>query len=634
MTPHTQADHPGASRGDPVRWVAALLTALPPLLAFNLSPSPTLINQLLAFGTWGGFVLALAPGRVCGKAWPLHAALLALVAAVLWSWGPGQLPASLALSALAQLAGAMLVAWAGTEVARRSDAVDAFAAFAWGLLAAGLLSVAVALVQVFAPAWTDGGLIAHSGLVGRAVGNLRQPNHLCSLLLWAVIAAVALLELRRLSLPLAAAAVLLLVFAIELTASRTGAGALLLLAAWGLLGRRLSRPTRWLLVATPVIYALSFGAMWAWGEWMQQAVGAEARMAGGGNGIESPNTRGRIWANALALIAQQPWTGVGFGEFNLAWSLTEFPQRPTAFFDHTHTLPLQLAVELGLPLATLVMGLLGLALLRAWQRWRAVDGDRRTAASAAWMIVLGIGVHSMVEYPLWYAYFLLPTGFAWGFALGIVRTEAALPQPARPAPSGQALGGAMMVCAALALVDYLQVVAIYAPGTDAAPLAQRIEQGQRSLLFAYQGDYAAATSGRTDAGAALAFERAPHFLMDTRLMMAWARYLHASGRDELARSLVLRLREFRNADAKGFLGVCGAPQGAASAVGAGQASAADPGASAAADAEEADDTPPDVAGFQCQPPQGAHAWREFLGTMAAAASAASPAAPATASAPR
>ncbi|MBL0151351.1 MAG: O-antigen ligase C-terminal domain-containing protein [Ideonella sp.] len=609
------------SRDDMLRGLAALLTAAPPLLAYNLPPSPTLINQCLAFGAWGGFVLALAPGRWSGKAWPLQAALLGLVAAVWWSWGPGLLPASLALSALAQLLGAMLVAWAGTEVARRTDAVGAFVAFAWGLLAAGVASTVVAFVQVFLPSWADGNLIAHSGLVGRAVGNLRQPNHLCSLLLWAVIAAIALLELRRLSLRLTVAAVIAMVFAIELTASRTGAGALLLLAAWGLLGRRLSRPTRWLLVATPVIYALSFGAMWAWGEWVQQAFGAEARLAGAGNGIESPNTRGRIWANALAMIAQQPWTGVGFGEFNLAWSLTEFPQRPTAFFDHTHTLPLQLAVELGLPLSALVMGLLLLALARGWQRWRRVDGDRRTAASAAWMIVLGIGVHSMVEYPLWYAYFLLPAAFAWGYTLGIEPDEAAAEQPKSPSFAGQAWGAAMVLCAALALVDYARVVVIYAPGADAAPLAQRIERGQRSLLFSYQGDYAAATSGRVDSGTALAFERAPHFLMDTRLMMAWAKYLHATGRDELARSLVLRLREFRNADAKGFLDAClarAAPQGSdpnpASAVAPALASVAsgpDP-----TDAEATADSGPDTAGFQCQPPARAHPWREFLGAAA------------------
>ncbi len=32
-------------------------------------------------------------------------------------------------------------------------------------------------------------------------------------------------------------------------------------------------------------------------------------------------------------------------------------------------------------------------------------------------MVLMIGLHSLLEYPLWYAYFLLPTAFAWGFAL-------------------------------------------------------------------------------------------------------------------------------------------------------------------------------------------------------------------------
>lgn len=587
--------------------VAALWACvLPPLLSYNLPPSPTLINQCLAFGAWGAFVLALAPGRMSNRAWPLHAALLALVGAVLWSWGPGHLPASLALSTLAQLLAAMVVAWAGTEVARRHDAVDAFAAFAWGLLAAGLLSVVVALVQVFAPDLATGGLIAHSGLAGRAVGNLRQPNHLCSLLLWAVIAAVALLELRRLSLRLAIAAVVALVFAIELTASRTGAAALLLLAGWGLMSERLTQPTRRLLIATPFIYLASFGLMWVWGEWMQQSFGASARMsAGAGNGIDSPNTRPRIWANALALIAQQPWTGVGFGEFNIAWSLTEFPQRPTAFFDHTHTLPLQLAVELGLPLATLVLLLLLGALVLGWQRWQRVDGDRRVAASAAWMMVLGIGVHSMVEYPLWYAYFLLPTAFAWGIALGIApEAQAQSPAAAGPGRPGMALGAVMVLCAGLALWDYRSVVVIYAPGDDTTSLEDRIQRGQRSVLFAYQGDYAAATTPLTGEAAALAFERAPHFLMDTRLTMAWAMYLHDTGREDLARGLAQRLREFRNADAKSFLGVCAPPLPAAAS-----------GAAASAPPAATEDLPrlySRADEFQCKLPVASHPWREYL----------------------
>ena len=53
---------------------------------------------------------------------------------------------------------------------------------------------------------------------------------------------------------------------------------------------------------------------------------------------------------------------MGFGEFNFAGSMTPLLGRPTPCFDDTHNLPLQLAVELGLPRATVVMALLSWAL--------------------------------------------------------------------------------------------------------------------------------------------------------------------------------------------------------------------------------------------------------------------------------
>lgn len=556
---------------------AALLTAAAPLLAYNLPPSSTLLNQCLSVGLWGGFVLVLAPGHASLRAWPAQAALLALSAATVWSWIPGGLPLPLAFAALALLVGATVALWSGTEVARRQDVVAVFAALAWSLVLAGVFSVPIALVQVFAPDFADGDFIARSGLPGRAVGNLRQPNHLCSLLLWGVIAAVALLELRRLALKWALPLVVLMVFAVELSASRTGALGLVLLALWGVLDRRLGKPARWLLIATPLIYAASYGAMALYGHFSDQAFGAEARLAGGEGNGESPNSRPRIWANALALIAQQPWTGVGFGEFNLAWSLTAFPGRPTAFFDHTHTLPLQLAVELGVPLAALVMALLGIALWQAWRRSSEATADAGTAARAAWMLVLLIGLHSLFEYPLWYAYFLLPTAFAWGFALG-----SGGPAPtveAKPSRLGRIAGIVMVFGAAYAMVDYLRIAAIYAPGPGAGPLNERIAEGQRSVLFGHHADYAAATGAEALPGTALAFRRAPHHLMDTRLMMAWAKYLADQGEVDKARWLADRLREFRNPASDEFFAVC----------------------------ENGDTT-----AFQCQRPERSHHWREFV----------------------
>ena len=348
----------------PALLAASLLAAsVPTQLAFHQPPSATLLNQCLAVALWGLVVAVMAPRLAPTRgSLPVLAALGLMGLATGGSWWWGMLPASLAGQALGLLAGAALLLLAGAAAARDGGGVAAFTALAWGLLGAGLLSAAVALVQVFAPGWTDGEWIAHSGLAGRAVGNLRQPNHLCSLLLWALVAAVALHALRRLPGLVLVVLVPVLVLCVELTASRTGAAGLALLLLWGLVDRRLPRTARLALVAAPVLYALAWALMAWWGDVSQQALGAGARLAAdGGLGGDSPNARPNIWRNALLLIAANPWTGTGFGEFNLAWSMTPFVNRPTAFFDHTHNLPLQLMVELGLPLALGVMALLALA---------------------------------------------------------------------------------------------------------------------------------------------------------------------------------------------------------------------------------------------------------------------------------
>src|SRR5205823_2280341 len=128
------------------------------------------------------------------------------------------------------------------------------------------------------------------------------------------------------------------------------------------------------------------------------------------------NARFPIWANTLSLLASHPWLGVGFGDFNFAWTLTPFPGRPTAFFDHTHNIVLNFAVELGLPLAALVLALLCHALWRAIrnaQRAGEDPGESVPVERAALLIVIAVAVHSMFEYPLWYSYFLLPAAFAF-----------------------------------------------------------------------------------------------------------------------------------------------------------------------------------------------------------------------------
>ena len=517
---------------------------------------------------------------------------------------------------------------------------------------AGMASAVTALVQVFAHSWPDGEWIAHSSVAGRAVGNLRQPNHLSSVLLWSAIAFIGYREwcawpknppsggnrpadVGRHALIVTALA--LLMFAIVLTASRTGLVGVALLAMWGLADRRLSRSSRWLLIATPVMYAIAWWGMAWWAQASEHTFGGQQRLAEG----DISGSRFRIWADALQLITAHPWTGVGWGNFNFAWSLTPFPNRHTAFFDHTHNLPLQLAVELGVPMALLICGLLLWALWQAWQRALAADPAASAAGRCAVMMIVLIGLHSLLEYPLWYAYFLLPTAFVWGFALGLPPARRGTPtgqqaskrvsgdmdeapaskdaadssvpaggqnltarpdarsqgQHAQPQGVGErssrlkswplAVAGALcMAGAVFSVFDYLRVADIFEARPGAAPLEQRIDAGKHSLFFAHHAHYAAATISDTPGQEMASFDIASHHLLDTRLMMAWAKGFAEVGDLERARHLADRLREFRNPASAEFFAEC--------------------------DKARSEGLAPSAWPFQCAPPARTLTWQDFL----------------------
>jgi hypothetical protein len=178
---------------------------------------------------------------------------------------------------------------------------------------------------------------------------------------------------------------------------------------------------------------------------------------------------------------------------------------------------------------------------------------------AAVVMVLMILLHSLLEYPLWYAYFLLPAAFAFGLSLGHsdtagadARVETRRTWPLVAASLLLMLGGAASV------LDYTRVVSIFAPADDAPSLAQRIESGRRSVFFAHQADYAAVTTTDRPSEAMASFRVAPHSLLDARLMIAWAKALDEAGDIERARYIAQRLEEFHNDQAAEFFAPCAA----------------------------------------------------------------------------
>ena len=480
----------------------------------------------------------------------------------LWTGLPWGLASSIALTIVA----AAVLVVAGIGAGQRVRLGDPqgntpFAGVAFALAVAGSVSGAIGLLQVLAPSVLDGEWISQSASPGRAAANLRQPNHLATLLLWGAVAAVwgHHSANQRPTRFVWAILALWCVVCVTLTSSRTGAVGTVMLGAWGLLDRKLGRSSRALLVAAPIAFVIAWGLL-ALGE------GAGAIAFIGPERLQTKdisNARFAIWANTVDLIAAHPYVGVGVGEFNFAWTLSPFDQRPPQFFDHAHNLPLHLMTEMGIPLGALALILLARALWVACQSaHRAGIGFAAAARSALVMLLLAV-LHSLVEYPLWYAYFLMPTAFMWGICLGC---SSALPIAPRPERSVPTVVAAMLVAAGGGVIvwDYAKVTPIYAPTDDDGPLFERIAAGQRSWFFTHHADYALATTASPPEAAAHAFDRPTHYLLDARLMMAWVQALAAVGDVDRARYIAQRLREFRHEQAHEFFATCGLPAPAAS----------------------------------------------------------------------
>lgn len=110
-----------------------------------------------------------------------------------------------------------------------------------------------------------------------------------------------------------------------------------------------------------------------------------------------------LWREASLIFMQSPWLGSGFGQF--AWQHFRLvpqlhPGGIVGLYNNAHNILFQLAAETGL------VGLLALCVpLVVWLR-----GLRCAALDAVhWWgyAILGVlAIHSLLEYPLWYAYFL------------------------------------------------------------------------------------------------------------------------------------------------------------------------------------------------------------------------------------
>ncbi len=558
----------------------ALLMAcitLPWLNPFTASPSTAVMPLLLSWMCVACLALLvldlpLMRQAISGPTPWLMLGLAVWVGGALWRVPP-VVDHALTLGLVAALVAMGLMVRVGLHVAWLGNGLMRWVAHA--LLLAAVISSVLGVLQYLGLArelspWVN------QPFPGDAFANLRQRNQFASLTSIGLVACLALWAARAPLGPVSPRSMLgfglvlnVLAVGAACSVSRTGAVQWLLiggLGAWwawrdGRHSKRQRNPLLWMALAAPVSLAVWSVCM----PWIAAQLSGHhgasmiLRVAGQAQDYGLCGRRSVLWSNMLQLLTQHPWQGWGWGETDYAHFMTSYRgMRFCDMLDNAHNLPLHLAVELGLPLAA---ALLASGAVWVWQRqpWREQD----TWRSMAWGVLLVLGLHSLVEYPLWYG----PFQMTFGLALGLLWCRS--PKQTQPAPHplaptdmhpdthtpsqvsqawGITLAGALFVACLYAAWDFNRMAQIYrAPAQrDAMYQDDPMAHAKASWLFRNQAEFAELTTQTVTADNAQQLfalaSRVMHYSPEDRVIQRLIDSAQLLGQDELAQTLTERLK--------------------------------------------------------------------------------------------
>jgi hypothetical protein len=485
--------------------ILVLCVALPWLNPFASSPSTAVIPLLVSWMMAACALLAVVELPLVKTRWTwaerVVCGVLVLWLAASLMWVPQVVDRALTAGLVASL----MCVWLMAAVGRRA-AVDE-PLLHWlvvGLLAAAVISAVLGMLQYLGLArelspWVN------QPLKGDAFANLRQRNQFASLTSLGLVALLGWLAARAKAQSMTTrcwliAVVLLNVLAagVACSVSRTGAVQWVLvgvlMAAWSWRSAkqepRFGTGLVWLAISAPLLVAV-WSVLMPWlalqttGEWGASMI---LRVTGQAQDYAACGGRRVLWSNVLAMMAQHPWLGWGWGETDYAHFMTGYSSmRFCDMLDNAHDFPLHLALEFGVPFAAAVMALIGLWVLRRtpWREhhpWRVM----------AWCLILVLGLHSLLEYPLWYGPFQMTLGFAIGLLWASPNAQAK-----QETQEGPMLVAALLFIGCLyAAWDFNRVGQIYrqAVSRDAAYRDNPLHHAKQSWLFKNQADFAELTT--------------------------------------------------------------------------------------------------------------------------------------------
>ena len=385
------------------------------LIPFHKTPWPTFSSEILTFLSASFLLLSFYTQKLEIPRAQLFA--IPLLTIPLLQLATGQiLYASNAILCFAYVLMFWLMVIAGFNLSKEVKQRErVFSIFSLVVLVVGLISSVIAICQwlnihgYFSP-W----MYTFKG--NRPYANLAQPNNLATLLTVALLACLYFYEKKWLKNIYLVPYALILMFSIALTQSRTSwVVCLFILIYLGV--KQFNRNKRFGFLKL-VGWVAIFGLMIANLPYLQQLISglSSLKMAETASVIERASSgylRLDMWQQQWIALLQQPWLGYGWNQTGMA-QMAAYDAHPNhEWYKSAHNIMLDLLIWNGA-----IIGGLIVVYLTAWLFWLN-KGVKDTVSIIATLMVCAILIHGLLEFPLHYAYFLLPTGFL----LGVIQAQ-------------------------------------------------------------------------------------------------------------------------------------------------------------------------------------------------------------------
>ncbi|RZG88399.1 O-antigen ligase family protein [Acinetobacter sp. WCHAc060033] len=245
----------------------------------------------------------------------------------------------------------------------------------------------------------------------RPYANFAQPNNLATFICMGVFACLYFYEKRILPSLVLIPATFIFLFTIALTQSRTAWVVCLFTLIYLSIkqfgkSKRLSFPK---LLAWVTVFIIIISCLPILNQLIASAT--EHQVMQTASVVERASSgylRLDMWNQALIAIGQHPWFGYGWNQTGMA-QIAAFDLYPShEWYKTAHNVILDLLIWNGVPIGGLII-----LYVVCWLYWLN-KGIREPVSIAASLMVCAILIHALLEYPIHYAYFLLPLGFLLG----------------------------------------------------------------------------------------------------------------------------------------------------------------------------------------------------------------------------